>query len=828
MSDASTPARPGLTRMLLLTAVGTAASFAAAAQTQGAAPNWITCARENQVCSFGGQANVRYGANGTYFTKSLPGGSPCNNATFGDPTPGVVKQCQYDESSRSTIVGATNGQQTAAIANSTRGFVSQAVTEGGGAKTAPAAGGGGQYQPLPANAAGEGQYVPLPANAAGPGHYVPLPANAAGEGNYTALPANAAGPGHYVPLPANAAGEGNYAPLPANAAGEGHYVPLPANAAGQGHYVPLPTDAAGAGHYVPLPANAAGAAAGNQYQSLSLAPGGQNSARDGSLDQYQYQSPPKSAGQHSAQNPYGPPPNAPANAANESNGLYPAESGVGGKPGASNEGQFRASYQQVPSSTSGEYSAPPNAGANGQYGELGKVPEGQGILKPTSQYGPAPVPAGASAEYSAPPNASSKGQYGDLSKVPEGQGVLKSTPADQYGAPPRVASGANEYHAPPVVGAGNEYHAPPVTGKVSAPVEKSPTLSEHVAGVGGAAGDIAGAGALGAGVAAGTTAITLAAQGKPITYHAPTTWNTNTTAKDLCWRDSYPNGGGVVQNGCPADREWRDSMCYKKCNPGETGSMTMCKSDCPAGTRTDPLTCWRDASITSADNSKCPWYDKCGLISAKGCSVCPAGAHNDGCTCRIDAQATARTRDVGIGIAGSGCQAGYSKDPSGLLCYPTCKAGYQMVGPVCWDQQCPADYPIQCGASCAVSHDACALSTESQVLTPLQVVTNVVGIALTGGASAGAEVGAEAAANGAKTAAEAGGEAASKAAIEASLKAQAAKMGKTLTESAASSAAGTMASASMTGQFDYYSLDPTGVAQVVEAYNKPICNVPNQ
>jgi hypothetical protein len=312
--------------------------------------------------------------------------------------------------------------------------------------------------------------------------------------------------------------------------------------------------------------------------------------------------------------------------------------------------------------------------------------------------------------------------------------------------------------------------------------------------------------------------IAQAAQGKPITYHAPNTWNTNTTAKDLCWRDSYPNGAGVVQNGCSSDREWRDSMCYKKCNPGEDASMTMCKSACPAGWRTDPLTCWHDVDIRAADNSKCPWYDKCGLVSAKGCSVCPAGYHNDGCTCRIDAQATARTRDVGIGFAGSGCQAGFSKDPSGLLCYPTCKTGYRMVGPACWDQSCPTDYPVQCGASCAVSHDACAVSTESQVLTPLQVITNVVGIALTGGGSAAVDVAAGAAEGGAK--------AASQAAIASSLKAAAARAGKNLTESAVSSASGTMAAASVTGQFDYYSLDPTGVASVVEAYNKPICNVP--
>jgi hypothetical protein len=39
----------------------------------------------------------------------------------------------------------------------------------------------------------------------------------------------------------------------------------------------------------------------------------------------------------------------------------------------------------------------------------------------------------------------------------------------------------------------------------------------------------------------------------------------------------------------------------------------------------------------------------------------------------------------------SSCPAGTIKDPTGLLCYPACKAGYNMVGPVCW-QACPAGF----------------------------------------------------------------------------------------------------------------------------------------
>lgn len=56
---------------------------------------WTTCASENGVCRFSGTAQVRYGANNAYVTKTATSSIACNNATFGDPAPNVVKSCQY-------------------------------------------------------------------------------------------------------------------------------------------------------------------------------------------------------------------------------------------------------------------------------------------------------------------------------------------------------------------------------------------------------------------------------------------------------------------------------------------------------------------------------------------------------------------------------------------------------------------------------------------------------------------------------------------------------------------------------------------------------------
>jgi uncharacterized protein YjdB len=56
--------------------------------------NWTFAANENGTATFSGTKQVRYGANGTYFTLTATNSIGCNNSVFGDPTPGVVKTCE--------------------------------------------------------------------------------------------------------------------------------------------------------------------------------------------------------------------------------------------------------------------------------------------------------------------------------------------------------------------------------------------------------------------------------------------------------------------------------------------------------------------------------------------------------------------------------------------------------------------------------------------------------------------------------------------------------------------------------------------------------------
>lgn len=51
------------------------------------------CAPENDLCSFTGSRTVAFGAGTSFADKTISGGTPCDNAVFGDPDYGVVKAC---------------------------------------------------------------------------------------------------------------------------------------------------------------------------------------------------------------------------------------------------------------------------------------------------------------------------------------------------------------------------------------------------------------------------------------------------------------------------------------------------------------------------------------------------------------------------------------------------------------------------------------------------------------------------------------------------------------------------------------------------------------
>ena len=69
---------------------------------------WTQCANENGVCSFSGTRIVAYGANGIFVQKTFTNSANCNNGVFGDPTPGVAKQCWYKNDTNGGDTGGGN------------------------------------------------------------------------------------------------------------------------------------------------------------------------------------------------------------------------------------------------------------------------------------------------------------------------------------------------------------------------------------------------------------------------------------------------------------------------------------------------------------------------------------------------------------------------------------------------------------------------------------------------------------------------------------------------------------------------------------------------
>ena len=103
---------------------------------------------------------------------------------------------------------------------------------------------------------------------------------------------------------------------------------------------------------------------------------------------------------------------------------------------------------------------------------------------------------------------------------------------------------------------------------------------------------------------------------------------------------------------CTSGQQLDGGLCYPLCASGYYGVGPFCYEACRPGEVNDGFFCRVPASVLSAGTNRCPWYDKCGLTFAKGCSKCPVGYKNDGCTCRRDSTSRLKSAyDRGAGTA---------------------------------------------------------------------------------------------------------------------------------------------------------------------------------
>jgi hypothetical protein len=315
---------------------------------------------------------------------------------------------------------------------------------------------------------------------------------------------------------------------------------------------------------------------------------------------------------------------------------------------------------------------------------------------------------------------------------------------------------------------------------------------------------------------------------------------------DFCWRDSYGRGVGTVPKACAdSNRAMDEGLCYNKCKSGWDGKATVCYQNCPSGFRDDGLLCAKPAAYTvgagypwkfgdpvgnydrardrcradhpeGCEKSGLIWYPNCrsGFKKVGGltCSPeCPGGFTDIGVSCGKPSESR------GAGVIPNQCESGHQLDAG--LCYSNCRAKFDGVGPVCW-QQCPASAPVNCGAGCAATKDECAEAITDQVVSVLDTIATVTTTVLSFGAGTAAKTAATTAAKATvKNAAKGGIKNMSKAQIKALIQKQARKAGKELAEAELEN----LAKAQMGDDFDFESLDPTGIASIVKAYNKPVC-----
>jgi len=308
----------------------------------------------------------------------------------------------------------------------------------------------------------------------------------------------------------------------------------------------------------------------------------------------------------------------------------------------------------------------------------------------------------------------------------------------------------------------------------------------------------------------------------------------NVVQEKMCWMETYGRGIGVIPNGCNNGQTLENGLCYTPCRDGYKGEGPVCWQSCPAGFRDDGAYCGKPGSYGRGGGY--PWrgsdgfsdkgmFKRCekdhgnGNCEKDGAIVypkCRSGFHKVGC-CTCSPNCLSGMQDIGVsctkasygrgaGVIPKGCSDG--KTNQNGLCYTACRSGYKGVGPVCWADNCPTKFPTKCGMGCAVNQTECAWAIIGQVQSVGEFVFN---IATAGSGSA------------ATTAGEAAAKTVAKETIKQQLKNKAREMGKELAESTVENAALMCYDAQLTGDFDWTSLDPTGIANIVSAFNKPLC-----
>ncbi len=334
---------------------------------------------------------------------------------------------------------------------------------------------------------------------------------------------------------------------------------------------------------------------------------------------------------------------------------------------------------------------------------------------------------------------------------------------------------------------------------------------------------------------------------------------------ELCYpicRDGYYGNGPVCQQNCPSGfRDDNLTTCWKPSayvRPAGTIPHVSCPSShpnkqgvgaaawCDNGPRADFWNLSTCSATISCDGDK-------DLIGGLCITRCRDGYEGDGTSLGCGSKCPPGMTNTGIlscakGNYGRGagspmkCRDGLIHNGAGL-CFEPCPPGYTAssnADPVCWSP-CPSNQPIACGAGCASSQTKCAEETWNMIEAVGEMAMNIVTLGETSEFTV--------AKNSLKTAVKAGDKIAAKAAAKQMVKELATgwenitakivakKLKERFKEDAIKWIAKEYATMLLKEQkqegfstddlWDLAGLDPTGIAEVVHAFYKPVCSRDN-
>lgn len=225
---------------------------------------------------------------------------------------------------------------------------------------------------------------------------------------------------------------------------------------------------------------------------------------------------------------------------------------------------------------------------------------------------------------------------------------------------------------------------------------------------------------------------------------------TDLLSQDFCWRRSYDRGVGEPA-GCSSKYEARGAMCYPKCGRGRSrsnGDIEFCNKPCPRGTTDIGLHCRTNGHTKSKSCCGRCWPNKW-CCRTWCCGGCPAGHKNTGCFCEPSWVQQDRKYSPGktkydkgvVGCPNPRFPDGPKQTPLGYFCYPKPRDGYQCDLTAC-REKCPALLqPCGLGA-CAASGAGCGTTVFQMTFdTAMAVVDTALLVASFGTSSAGASQG---------------------------------------------------------------------------------------